>query len=137
VAALWYAGSSLWIFPDHLAYFNEFVGGPARGHLYLDDSNIDWGQDLKRVERRLDAEGIGQVRYRFRHTERPDYYGVPGRPLTDAEWNDPPPGVYALSTHILIRGEHHARTHGAKTDWLSRYEPVGRVGYSTWIYRFD
>ncbi|MBW2416600.1 MAG: phospholipid carrier-dependent glycosyltransferase [Deltaproteobacteria bacterium] len=136
-AALWYAGSSLWIFPDHLAYFNEFVGGPARGHLYLDDSNVDWGQDLKRVEQWLDAEGIGEVRYRFRHTARPDYYGVPGRALTDAEWNDPPPGVYALSTHILIRGEHHARTHGAKTDWLSRYEPVGRVGYSTWIYRFD
>ena len=33
------------IYPDHLAYFNDLVGGPRNGHLYLDDSNIDWCQD--------------------------------------------------------------------------------------------
>ena len=25
------------------------VGGPARGHLYLAGSNVDWGQDMKRL----------------------------------------------------------------------------------------
>lgn len=37
--------------PHHLAYFNELIGGPRNGHLYLADSNIDWGQDLKRFAR--------------------------------------------------------------------------------------
>lgn len=45
----WLAGANLWIHPHYLAYFNELIGGPARGHLYLTDSNIDWGQDLLRL----------------------------------------------------------------------------------------
>ncbi len=46
---LWLAGANLSIYPNYLAYFNELIGGPARGHLYLADSNIDWGQDLLRL----------------------------------------------------------------------------------------
>ncbi len=47
--AAWLIAANIWICPHYLAYFNEFIGGPARGHLYLADSNIDWGQDLLRL----------------------------------------------------------------------------------------
>ncbi len=50
-ALVWLAAANLWIHPHYLAYFNESIGGPARGHLYLADSNIDWGQDLLRLGR--------------------------------------------------------------------------------------
>ena len=33
-------------YPDNLAFFNAFVGGPSHGAEYLVDSNLDWGQDL-------------------------------------------------------------------------------------------
>lgn len=51
VAAMlvWLAVVNTRIHPHYLAYFNELVGGPAHGHLYLADSNIDWGQDLLRL----------------------------------------------------------------------------------------
>jgi len=39
--------------PHFIGYFNEAVGGWRRGHLYLADSNLDWGQDLLRLEQRL------------------------------------------------------------------------------------
>lgn len=46
VALAWNAICVGRIHPHYLAYFNELAGGPARGHQYLIDSNIDWGQDL-------------------------------------------------------------------------------------------
>jgi hypothetical protein len=47
---LWYALSSLAVFPFYLTHFNELVGGPEKGHLYVTDSNLDWGQDVKRLK---------------------------------------------------------------------------------------
>jgi len=53
-ALAWSVGSSLRHYPHSLAYFNEAVGGPRRGHEHLLDSNIDWGQDLLLLKRWLD-----------------------------------------------------------------------------------
>jgi hypothetical protein len=49
VFLLWQIVSVVTIFPHFLAYFNELVGGPNNGYLYVVDSNLDWGQDLKRL----------------------------------------------------------------------------------------
>ena len=60
-----------------------------------------------------------------------------GEEVTDEDWAvRPRPGLYAVSTHLLIRGECYAETRGVKTDWLSRYRPEGRVGYSFYLFRF-
>jgi hypothetical protein len=48
-AVAWLLAANLWIHPHYLAYFNEPAGGPAQGHRFLADSNIDWGQDLLRL----------------------------------------------------------------------------------------
>ena len=62
--------------PDQLAYFNELAGGPSRGHRYLDDSNIDWGQDLKRLKRYVGREGIERIKLRLGPHASPDHYGI-------------------------------------------------------------
>jgi hypothetical protein len=136
---LWYLVSAAVIYPDHLAYFNELTGGPSRGHLFLDDSNLDWGQDLKRLGRYLEERDIASVKLRYGRNDAPGYYGIASVPIADSEWtaDPPPPGVYAFGAHLLIRGEFYAEQRGLKTDWLSRYEPVGRVGYSCYIFEFD
>lgn len=36
--------------PGLLTYANEAWGGPSKAHLYLSDSNTDWGQQLKYVK---------------------------------------------------------------------------------------
>lgn len=41
-------------FPSYLSYFNELVGGPKEGYKYVTDSNLDWGQDLKRLRNWVD-----------------------------------------------------------------------------------
>lgn len=44
------------MYPDYLAYFSPFFGGPANGYKHLVDSSLDWGQDLKGVRNFLQKE---------------------------------------------------------------------------------
>ncbi len=48
------------IHPDYLAYFNWASGGPDRGAEHLIDSNLDWGQDLVKLDRWLRANHPGR-----------------------------------------------------------------------------
>jgi len=128
------------IHPHYISYFGELSGGPSRGHRCLDDSNIDWGQDLRALAEELEERGTERVflRYAWPVSGSPEYYGIRYEPLTDELWDDPSPepGFYALSTQELIRGELWAEQYGAATDWLSRHEPVGRIGYSIYLFEF-
>ncbi|WP_010586593.1 ArnT family glycosyltransferase [Schlesneria paludicola] len=39
--------SAMLVYPNHLSYFNEFVGGQRHGHEHLLGSSVDWGQGLQ------------------------------------------------------------------------------------------
>ncbi len=54
----WYAFSSISIFPYYLTHYNELVGGAKNGYLYITDSNLDWGQDLKRLKAWIDEYNL-------------------------------------------------------------------------------
>ncbi len=71
--AAWLVVDLARIYPDHLAYFNTLVGGPSNGHKYLDDSNIDWGTDLKRLKQYQDSHGTGKIRLLYDWTASPGY----------------------------------------------------------------
>ncbi|HVJ80533.1 MAG TPA: hypothetical protein VNC50_05640, partial [Planctomycetia bacterium] len=49
VAIGWNAAALARIHPNELAYFNETIGGPANGRYWLIDSNLDWGQDVRKL----------------------------------------------------------------------------------------
>ncbi len=51
---LWQIVTSELSRPGLVAYANEAWGGPAKTHLYLTDSNTDWGQQLRYVKKYLD-----------------------------------------------------------------------------------
>ena len=38
------------VYPHFTAFFNRAAGGPANGPRYLLDSNLDWGQDVKKLK---------------------------------------------------------------------------------------
>ncbi len=58
---LWQCGGTLAVAPYHLTFFNELAGGPANGWRYLSDSNVDWGQSLKAVQRYLAQQTLERV----------------------------------------------------------------------------
>jgi hypothetical protein len=51
------AVESFSVYPYYPAFFNVLAGGPKNGPKYLVDSNIDWGQDLKRLGEFASAHG--------------------------------------------------------------------------------
>jgi hypothetical protein len=134
----WQVWAALRIYPDYLAYFNEAAGGPAHGYRLLDDSNVDWGQDLKRLGAYLKERNLGPVPLCFDLQGYPPYYGIEGERITIAQLAEErrPPGTYAVATHCLVRVQTLNRPGGPNLDWLQRYEPIGRVGYSFYLFRF-
>jgi len=136
--ATWLIVGAWFVYPDHLAYFNEAVGGAARGPDLLDDSNIDWGFDLKRLKGWMDDHRVESIRLLYPWNGSPEYYGIRFEPVTSEDWLvRPRPGLYAISTMAAVRGRLVARTDGARSDWLDRYRPLDRVGGSFLIYRFE
>lgn len=115
------------IFPHHLSYFNLIAGGPEQGPFLLNDSNIDWGQDLPALaawqKHNSDSEPL---KLAYFGTAIPEIYGVKSQPMSIDDVENPKPGTYAISVTELVF-----------TGWLSKYKPIGRAGYSIYIFRFD
>jgi hypothetical protein len=136
VLATWHVGGTLRTSPDYLAYFNEAAGGPSRGYLRLDDSNIDWGQDLPRLKVWLDGHGVGAVRLCYPMKGYPPHYGLDAEPfLPDEMVPEPAPGDYAISMQCLARVREYNAAAGRELDWRARFTPIGRAG-AFYIFRF-
>ncbi|RNF99044.1 phospholipid carrier-dependent glycosyltransferase [Streptomyces botrytidirepellens] len=123
------AVSSLRTYPYYLPYANEAFGGPARTHLLLHDSNVDWGQDLGRLADRL--------RERYRH-ERvwlvykgsgvPSAYGIHAPDPRRV----PPDRVHGL---LVVSDSSVAWARGRLAALIEHSRPVDEVGHSLTVYR--
>ncbi|MBZ5554133.1 MAG: glycosyltransferase family 39 protein [Acidobacteriia bacterium] len=134
----WHVASSVMAFPHHLSYFNEFVGGPTHGMDWLDDSNVDWGQELKSLRKVLDERGISSVTlYSFSRFDNPEYYGIHCIRPTRFEWAAivtnpaPPHGFYAVSAHWL------ARQKALGVDWMKRFPVIANLGNSMLVFQIS
>ena len=131
------------ISPYHLAYFNELVGGPRRGHLYLLDSNLDWGQSSKALRRYVESENLPIIYCAYSGNGDPWYYGVryqwaPGSGNLDNAKERPvrvpeglPREILAVSAMVL-----HS-VHFSDTEvWapLRRQKPIAMPGYSYFVF---
>jgi hypothetical protein len=131
------AATALRAHPDYLSYFNPLAGGARAGPAWLDDSNLDWGQELYRLPAWLAERGIDRVRLLHFGTGVPEAYGVPVEPLLPSDWKQAPrPGAYVISAHWLVHGLYMAQQQRVATDWLRRYQPVDVLGGSLYLYVF-
>jgi hypothetical protein len=76
-------GSSLRAFPNYLPYANELWGGPQNAHRILADSNVDWGQGLKAMQRYIAQRQIKDCWFAYFGSvvANAAYYGIPCKPL--------------------------------------------------------
>jgi hypothetical protein len=111
--------------PDYLAYTNEITAG--RPERYLADSNVDWGQDMKRLEAFLEREHATQVTFApFNRT-----YPMAGRrmlPMAPGDTDHPSPGWNAVSVTIW-------KVFGYPK-WADRIPPQRRIGKSILLWYF-
>lgn len=115
--------------PDYLAHFNAFAG--RHPETILVESDLDWGQDLKRLSTRLRELHADHVSI--------DYFG--SSPLDKAELpryrvmgiDGAEPGYVAVSVRYL--NLEHARTGGYS--WLRDRKPLERIGRTIDLYYLD
>jgi len=74
VLLAWQALTVLHVHPSYMAYFNELAGGPEGGWRYLNDSNLDWGQDVKRLAQFIDRQGANEIHADFFGPADAGYY---------------------------------------------------------------
>jgi hypothetical protein len=134
VAAL--VAESAAIYPNYLAFFNVLAGGPSAGPRYLLDSNIDWGQDTKRLKAYMQAHAIPDVCTAYFGLAYPFYYGIVQRPwvgYVNAANRNTLNCALAVSVTWLYGGPAIA---GPTWGWLRSQHPDARIGYSIYFYDF-
>lgn len=126
---LFVAVSSLLTYPYYLPYSNEAFGGPARTHLRLHDSNVDWGQDLGRLADRLDRryphEKVWLV---YKGAGVPSYYGIDATDPRKAPTSE----VHGL---LVVSDTSIAKADDRLAALLATSTPIDEVGHSITIYR--
>lgn len=137
----WLAVACLWIWPDFLAYHNEWIGGPRKAYLWTSDSNLDWGQDLKQLKKYMDRKKIDKIQLAYFGTADPAHYDInyeylPSptsplrRPLHSPE-DQPKANIVALSAYQYQGvGFKNKSFYG----FFHNYVPNDFVGYSILIF---
>jgi hypothetical protein len=158
----WFIFSSLSIFPHYLAYYNELAGGSGNGYKIAVDSNLDWGQDLKRLNIWINnynscaaesncfiepghvypGKPIDKIYVDYFGAGDPNYYlgekYVPWQP--SGLEKDFPKGNYLAVSVNEMQGQRAKALpdYKGRTDeyqWLDQYEPpVAKIGYSIFVY---
>ncbi|MBV9743772.1 MAG: glycosyltransferase family 39 protein [Acidobacteriia bacterium] len=122
-----------WIAPDYLAFFNALVGGPGNGPRYLVDSNIDWGQDVKKLKKWLKAHGTNTARVWYFGNAQMDYYGIYADafpdPLDQKGWDAI--NGYGVASVTVLEGVYVPLNTVAP---LRLKEPMAKVGWSMYVY---
>ena len=137
VLGLWLLTAAAAIYPDQLSYFNEAAcltrnpaaigldGGTRCGPLWLDDSNVDWGQSLKQVKQWVDRNAHGQrIHLAYFGSVPPSAYGLDVDPVAPDRLEHPEAGIYLVSAHFVAR---------AQAAWLRA--PAEIIGHSMYVYR--
>lgn len=123
LAVLAWQLSTLWrAYPDYLPYFNEAVAHPER---VLVDSDLDWGQDLNRLELRAAELRIPGLSLAYRGTADLSHEPLP--PWVPLRPRHPVTGWVALSELARTRNP-------ADYAWLGSYAPLERIGKSIDLY---
>ena len=139
---MWCFVEAVMIFPSYLAYFNQFVGGPANGYKWLVDSNLDWGQDFPALGLLLKNHGNPEVMVAAFSTADVGYFIGPHQNIlpdpniqtsVEGHINSLAPKVeFLVVSATFLQGLW--LTDPRLFEWLRGREPLAKVGYSLFVY---
>ncbi len=139
VLLAWHAGENLRAYPGYIGYFNELIGSNANADKFLIDSNLDWGQDLRRLELWMTERKIPQIAIHYFGGGDVGYDLAPARVMV--LYSPPafrlPDGYFAVSRHFY-RLSFDPQVFGVDYDTViaanhGRY--VTTIGDSILVYR--
>ena len=132
VPLVWMLASSALSHPDYLPYFNAFAGDEPEKILV--DSDLDWGQDMDRLGKRLKELGAREVTFSpFIIAYFREHHGFP--PMRDMDPVQPSPGWNAVSlTGLKLTRLGLYEKYPEVTPWPELVRPTERVGQGTLLY---
>jgi len=141
---LWQIVSVVSVYPHFLAYFNELAGGPDKGYLYAVDSNLDWGQDLKRLKTWLDENKVDKIYLDYFGGGNTEYYlGQKFAPWWGTRNPEElPKGSFIAVSASQLQGGRGIPVKGYDGptgfyNWLNSYTPIAKIGYSIFVYKIN
>lgn len=115
---------SLIIYPNYLPYFSLLIGGSSNGYKYLLDSNLDWGQDLKKLKSYLDKNNITEpIHLAYFGKSSPRYYNINYQDMNENIKD----GWIAMSIQHILWPD-------SRYKWLLNEKPRAIIGGSIYLY---
>jgi hypothetical protein len=121
------------IYPHYLAFFNAAVGGAANGPRYALDSNIDWGQDVKKLKTYANSVGAARLCIVYFGEANLEYYGLVAGYLPRSGEIEKRRDLDCLAA-ASVSPLYGLNTNPEDFRWLREMEPAARVGYSIYVY---
>ena len=110
----------------------------------LVDSNLDWGQDLKRLAGWMRENGVARLKLSYFGSADPSYYGIdeealPGyrAPHATRVTREIRPGDVVAVSATNLQGVYLEPGDRALLARFRPLEPIGRAGWSILLYRAD
>lgn len=130
---------SVSVAPRFLTFFNRATGGAQRAQFILNDSNLDWGQELLDLRDWMTHNKVTRIGLAYFGRVDPRVYGIEYTPLI--EGSDEP--FVAVSSYYLTGMAHRMRTSAGISDFINlpyhrelrAKQPVATVGRMMYIYR--
>jgi 4-amino-4-deoxy-L-arabinose transferase-like glycosyltransferase len=134
VLLLWLVGTSALSHPDYIPYFNALAGDAPEKILV--DSDLDWGQDMKRLAKRLHEVGATQVTFNpFIVAYLEAVHGFP--PIQPMDPVTPSPGWNAVSlTELKTARLGLFDDHPEVELWPDQIKPAEKVSPGVWLWYF-
>jgi hypothetical protein len=123
---LWQIASGALQHPDYLAYTNEITG--AHPENFVADSDLDWGQDMKRLGKRLARAGATEVTFDPFNKTYATLAGDPFPRILPDDPDRPAPGWNAVSVTTW-------KVFGVPK-WPDGFPPQERIGRSILLWYF-
>ena len=158
----WYIAIAIAQFPKYVPYIDALYGGSTNAYKYLSDSNVDWGQDAKRLAEYVSSKpDIGdKIAVDYFGGADPRYYfckraydasgelikNTSGYDCSDSKflpWHvdegRPPTKYIAVSETFLMSDIYFQKNKPRAFDykWLLEKQPVAKVGDSIYIYEVN
>ena len=118
--------------PDYLPWFNAFAPHPET---VLNDSNLDWGQDVLRLVHYVHREHIPQISLLLFTSADLDRLGFP--PHKVIKNVEEIHGWFATSEMEIAIGETHSPRVKMWLDGMIAGKPYTRIGKSIRVYRLN
>jgi dolichyl-phosphate-mannose-protein mannosyltransferase len=143
----WYVFETVHVHPYYLTYFNQIAGGPSGGYRYVVDSNLDWGQDAKRLAQWVHEHAVNRICVDYFGWSDVSWYmpreyrwtsSSQWRDATDFKAHNQCDGWIAVSATFLQNANGERTFARESTEgtyrWLLEYQPVTVIGNSIFVY---